>query len=132
MANPENVLQETLVTLFYLLVNVDGEVNYQELAIGKKMAKAERIAPQLFERWLSQLYEKKESSILDECLHKLKTLKRQEQQYCMAWVTTIAKSDGYIAKKEGKLIQNTFIEQLNLTYQDTVALQQIIIKKIRD
>ncbi len=113
-----------LIKLFYLLVHADGTVNEREMAIGKQMTKAEGIGAAEFTTLLDSLKKRKRDVVYADCLEELKKLDHEKQVRCLAWLSVIANSDGFMDKAEWQFIYTLYHSELSLQLDEIMKKQK--------
>lgn len=116
-----------LIKLFYLLVHADGKVNEREMASGKQMIKAEGIHEMEFNNLLESLKKRKKDVVYAECLDELKKLDHKTQVRCLAWLSVIANSDGFMDKAEWQFIYNLYHSELRLQLEEIMKKQKELV-----
>ncbi|HEV8513343.1 MAG TPA: TerB family tellurite resistance protein [Cyclobacteriaceae bacterium] len=114
----------SLIKLYHLLVSADGTVNEKELSAGKQMIKAEGINEFEFDRIIDNLKKRKASVIYSECVEELKKLDHDLQIRCIAWLSLIANSDGFMDKTEWQFIYKLYHVELGLQLDEVMKKQK--------
>jgi len=113
-----------LVSLYHLLINADGHVDDKELKMGQLMKKHENMDDWEFNYHLRKVAEKKKEELISECVLSLKKCDYELKIRCIAWMSLIANSDGFMAPEEWKLIYKIYNTELNLNLADILAMQK--------
>ncbi|MDZ7605792.1 MAG: TerB family tellurite resistance protein [Cyclobacteriaceae bacterium] len=113
-----------LVSLYHLLINADGHVDDKELKMGQLMKKHENMDDWEFNYRLRKVAEKKKEDLITECVESLKKCDNELKIRCIAWMSLIANSDGFMAPEEWKLIYKIYNTELNLNLADILAMQK--------
>jgi len=116
-----------LVKLYHLLVNADGNVNEKEITAGKQMMKAEGINDFEFDRLIDSLKKRNPQVVLSECIDELKRLDHEKQVRCIAWLSAIANSDGFMDKTEWHFIYQLYHKELGLQLTEVMNKQKELI-----
>ena len=116
--------KSTLTGLYHLLISADNNVNEKELAFGKEMLKIEGIPETTFNKQMEVLKSKDSVAVYSECIEGLKKLDTQKQIRCMAWLSVIANSDGFMDKDEWVLIYKIYHTELGLPLDEIMKLQK--------
>lgn len=117
----------TLIKLYHLLVSADGSINEKELSAGKQMIKAESINEFEFDRIIDNLKKRNASVVYSECVEELKRLDHEKQVRCVAWLSVIANSDGFMDKLEWHFIYKLYHVELGLQLDDVLKKQKDLI-----
>jgi len=113
-----------LVTLYHLLITADGHVDEKELRMGELMKKHENIDDWEFNYYLEKVQEMEEKEIIAQCVENLKKCDDDWKIKCIAWMSLIANSDGFMAPEEWKLIYYIYNTELKLNLSDILAMQK--------
>ncbi|MEO7988437.1 MAG: TerB family tellurite resistance protein [Chryseolinea sp.] len=114
----------TLTGLYHLLVLADDNVNEKELSFGKEMLKVEGIDEASFKTQMEELKTKDGATTLAECIAGLKKLDKKKQIRCLAWLSVIANSDGFMDKEEWELIYKIYHTELGLPLDEIMKTQK--------
>ncbi|MCK5278311.1 MAG: hypothetical protein KAQ62_18485 [Cyclobacteriaceae bacterium] len=115
---------EGLVSLYHLLINADGYVDEKELIMGKLMKKNESIDDLEFSNHLNKISELDQSQVVEKCIVSLNKCEYGSKVKCIAWMTLIANSDGFMAPEEWKLIYKIYNNELKLNLTDILEMQK--------
>ena len=113
-----------LVSLYHLLINADGHVDEKELKMGQLMKKHENMDDWEFNYHLRKIASKEKKEIIEDCIQSLKKCEYELKIKCIAWMSLIANSDGFMAPEEWKLIYRIYNTELNLNLADILAMQK--------
>jgi uncharacterized tellurite resistance protein B-like protein len=113
-----------LVTLYHLLINADGHIDDKELRMGKLMKKHENIDDWEFNYFLNKVAEMEKEEVIKECVQNLKKCDDEWKIRCIAWMSLIANSDGFMAPEEWKLIYHIYNNELKLNLTEILAAQK--------
>lgn len=113
-----------LVSLYHLLINADGHVDDKELKMGEMMKKHENIDDWEFNYHMKKVADKKKEDLILECVHSLRKCDYELKVKCIAWMSLIANSDGFMAPEEWRLIYRIYNSELNLNLADILATQK--------
>ncbi len=116
--------KSTLTSLYHLLVLADDNVNEKELAFGKEMLKIEGIDESTFNAQMESLKTKDSTLLLTDCIAGLKKLDKKKQIRCLAWLSAIANSDGFMDKDEWELIYKIYHTELGLPLDEIMKMQK--------
>lgn len=114
----------TLSKLYFLLASVDGTVKPKEEAIGDAMCSVEGIEARTFAETLLVLKAENRAVILNEAIKALRTMSREEQIRCIAWMCVIANADGFMEKVEWQLIYKIYHKELSLPLEEVLSEQK--------
>jgi uncharacterized tellurite resistance protein B-like protein len=112
------------VTLYHLLINADGHIDDKELRMGKLMKKHENIDDWEFNYFLNKVAEMEKEEVIKECVQNLKKCDDEWKIRCIAWMSLIANSDGFMAPEEWKLIYHIYNNELKLNLTEILAAQK--------
>lgn len=118
--------KELLTKLYFILVCADGNVNEKEVSYGRKMVEAEGIDENYFLSQIKLLEVNSQQAKLPEAIASLKTLKREEQIRCIAWLCIIANSDGFMDKTEWQMIYKIYHKELQLPLDEIMKVQKTL------
>jgi uncharacterized tellurite resistance protein B-like protein len=118
-----------LINLYYLLINVDGKVEEQEIAMGKNIVKAEGILPTDFDSQMETLVMMDPDELYKECVVKLKALTQAQQIRSIAWLCITANSDGFMDKLEWQLIYKLYNIELKLDLREILKMQKTLLSE---
>jgi len=115
---------EGLVSLYHLLINADGYIDKKEIKMGELMKKYENIDDSLFNHLLDKISSQKKNEIINDCVDSLNKCEYEWKVKCIAWMSLIANSDGFMAAEEWKLIYFIYNKELNLNLNDILEMQK--------
>jgi uncharacterized tellurite resistance protein B-like protein len=113
-----------LVALYHLLINADGHVDDKELKMGELMKKHEGIDDWEFNYHLNRVAELDKDTIISDCVNSLNKCDYEWKVKCIAWMSLIANSDGFMAPEEWKLIYHIYNTELKLNLSDILEMQK--------
>ncbi len=116
-----------LINLYYLLINVDGKVEDQEITMGKNIVRTEGINPTDFDNQMEKLVTKDSDELYKECVTKLKGLTQAQQIRSIAWLCITANSDGFMDKLEWQLIYRLYSVELKLDLNEILKMQKTLL-----
>ncbi len=119
-----------LVALYHLLITADGQVDDREIRMGEMMRKHEKIEDWEFNYFLKKFAEQEKEQIVEECIISLKKCDYEWRVRCIAWMSLIANSDGFMAPEEWKLIYYIYNTKLKLNLADILDIQRDLPKLI--
>jgi uncharacterized tellurite resistance protein B-like protein len=120
--------QSTIIGLYYLVIGADEAITDKEIALGKKMAKAEGIDENKFEARFNECKATDRTKLYNECVTALKKLLPKKQIRCISWMSVIANSDGFMDKREWELIYKIYHIELALKLDDIMSTQRELNK----
>ena len=115
-----------LVMLYHLLINADGTIDEKELTMGRLMKKHENIDDWEFNYFLKKISAQDKNQIIKDCISSLKKCDYQLKVKCIAWMSMIANSDGFMAPEEWKLIYHIYNTELKLNLKDILEMQKLL------
>ncbi len=113
-----------LIGLYHLLISADNTVNEKELTFGRAMMKTEGIDENSFKAQMDVLKTKDSVLLLKECIGGLKKIDKTKQIRCLAWLSAIANSDGFMDKDEWELIYKIYHNELGLPLDEIMKMQK--------
>jgi len=113
-----------LVSLYHLLINADGHIDDKELIMGELMKKHENIDDWEFNYHLNRISDQDKDIIISDCVCALKKCDYEWKIKCIAWMSLIANSDGFMAPEEWKLIYHIYNTELKLNLSDILEMQK--------
>ena len=115
---------EGLVSLYHLLINADGHVDDKELKMGELMKTHEKIDDYMFDFYLNKISTQENEVVFDACVNSLNKCEHDWKVKCIAWMSLIANSDGFMDPEEWKLIYSIYNKELNLNLNDILEMQK--------
>ena len=115
---------ESLVLLYHLLIHADGRIDEKELKMGELMKKHEKIGDWEFNHLLDKVSKMDNDETLRDCIASLKKCDYNLQVKCIAWMSLIANSDGFMDPEEWKLIYLLYHKELKLKLSDILEMQK--------
>lgn len=115
---------EGLVSLYHLLINADGHVDEKEVKMGELMKKHEGIDDQDFKAHLERIAAMEKDDIIEDCISSLTKCDYDLKVKCIAWMSMIANSDGFMAPEEWQLIYHIYNTKLNLDLSDILEMHK--------
>ena len=119
-----------LVALYHLLINADGHVDEKEIRMGDLMKKHENIDDWEFNYHLNRIAGQDKDKIISDCVSSLNKCEYDLQIKCIAWMSLIANSDGFMAPEEWKLIYHIYNTELKLNLTDILEMQKQLPRPI--
>ncbi|NMM49647.1 TerB family tellurite resistance protein [Marinigracilibium pacificum] len=113
-----------LIKLYYLTASADGRISENEKVFFKAMCEYQEITDEEVESILPFLMARNETEVLDECIKNLKTKSKDFQIQAVAWMATIANSDGFMAQEEWQLIYRLYNKEFSLDLSELLLIQK--------
>lgn len=113
-----------LLALYYLMVHADGNMSEQELKMGEVMCEHEMIDISEFKKTLEENKKETKENIYKRCMEELKSCDHQFNVKCVAWMSIIANSDGFMSSEEWKLLYRVYANELFLDLKDILEFQK--------
>ena len=113
-----------LVTLYHLLINADGHIDNKEIVMGELMKKHENIDDWEFDNHLNLISDLDQKQNTKNCISALHKCDYDSKVKCVAWMSLIANSDGFMAPEEWKLIYLIYNTELKLNLKDILEVQK--------
>lgn len=115
---------EGLISLYFLLINADGPANENEIKMGKLLKEHEGIGDLEFDTFLNKISKLEKSQILKDSIASLNNCEYEWKVKCIAWMSLIANSNGFMAPEEWQLIQHIYNEELKLELSDILEMHK--------
>ena len=110
--------QKAFAHLYYLMLSADRIADLNELALGNKIIEFEGFDKSGVMQQIDQLSAVSRSQVIDESVVLLKSIPRDDQLKCLAYVKMIAMSDGIFDESESDLLHNIGSNELNILPQE--------------
>ena len=111
--------------LSYLLITADDVVCEKEAELWKKISITEGFDDD-FQKYLDQFESKEKTKLLVESVESLKQIRKNEQIDLIAYLCIVANADGFMDRREWKLIYTLYHRELKLTQKDILDKQHAI------
>ena len=111
--------------LSYLLITADGVICEKETELWKKISITEGFDDD-FQKYLDQFESKEKTKLLVESVESLKQIPKNEQIDLIAYLCVVANADGFMDRREWKLIYTLYHRELKLTQKDILDKQRAI------
>ena len=121
---------EGLVSLYHLLITADGHIDDKEVKMGEVMKKSENIDDWEFKFYLSKIKEERKEIVINNCIESLSKCDQDLRVRCIAWLSLIANSDGFMDPEEWKLIYYIYNTALKLNLTDILEMQKSLPRPI--
>ncbi len=118
----------SITNLYYLLIQADGRVDDKEIKMGEFMIEQEKFDVSEFYRNLELLKDQDKEELTKGCIITLNKCDYNHQVRCIAWMSMIANSDGFMAPEEWKLIYRIYYKELALKLSDILDVQRQLPK----
>lgn len=115
---------EGLLSLYFLLINADGPVNKNEIEIGELIKEHEGIGDLEFDIFLNKISKLEKIEIMKDSISSLKNCEHEWKVKCIAWMSLVANSNGFMAPEEWQLIHHMYSEELKLELSDILAMHK--------
>ncbi|MGK7397617.1 MAG: TerB family tellurite resistance protein [Candidatus Cyclobacteriaceae bacterium M3_2C_046] len=125
----ENYVRDGFISLYYLMIHADGIISQKEIEMGELMRKTEMIESKDFDFHLKRYENMAQEEVLNLCIRSLKQCDYQTQIKCVAWMSHLANSDGFMDPEEWKLIYRVYHKELKLSLDDILEVQKHLPKK---
>lgn len=117
---------EVLISLYHLLVNADGHVDDTEIEFGELMKKHEGINDSEFNDHLNRISATSMAILTDDCISILNQCDHTWKIKCIAWMSLIANSSGFMAPEEWKLIYYIYKTKLKLKMPEILEMRKVL------
>ena len=111
--------------LSYLLITADGVICEKETELWKKISTTQGFDDD-FQKYLDQFESKEKTKLLVESVKSLKQIPKNEQINLIAYLCIVANADGFMDRREWKLIYTLYHRELKLTQKDILDKQRAI------
>ena len=128
MANELTQLEKAFAHIFYLVLAADKVVDLNELSLGSKIMKLEKLDKQAIMREVDMLGSMSKREVFTEAVALLKSISKPEATRYIAYLNMIAESDGSLDKSELTLINEFPVSDFGITEQEVFTTQ----RKLRD
>ncbi|GEM_PF-859192 len=119
---------EGLINLYHLMIHADGKISDREIHMGEIMCKYENIDKELFERELELANQMSFDDVYKKCLNALKACDHEFNVKCIAWMSLIANSDGFMSTEEWGIIYKLYAYELHLDLKEILDYQKSLPK----
>ncbi|MCX2744444.1 TerB family tellurite resistance protein [Mangrovivirga sp. M17] len=113
-----------LIKLYYLTASADGRISENEKIFFKAMCEQEEISDEEVDSTLPMLMSRKDEEVMNECIKELKSKSKKFQIEAVAWMATIANSDGFMAQEEWQLIYRLYNKEFSLDLSELLLIQK--------
>lgn len=113
-----------LLALYYLMIHADGNVSEKELKMGEVMCRHEMIDIEEFNRVLDDNRKENKDNLYKKCITELKNCDHSFNVKCVAWMSIIANSDGFMSAEEWSLLYKVYANELYLDLKDILEFQK--------
>ena len=127
IANKAN-FSNGITNLYFLMVQADGRVDDKEIKMGEFMIAQEKLDVTEFYANLEKLKGLEKEQIIKLCVQSLNRCNYADQVRCIAWMSVIANSDGFMAPEEWKLIYRIYYLELKIKLADILQAQRQLPK----
>lgn len=115
---------EVLISLYHLLVNADGQIDDTEIKMGEFLKQHEKIDELEFNEHLKTVSELDEKELTEDCIEILSKCDHNWKIKCIAWMSLIANSSGFMAPEEWKLIYYIYKTKLKLKMPEILEMRK--------
>lgn len=115
---------EVLISLYHLLVNADGIIDDTEIMMGELMKRHEDIDDLDFDYHLNKVSKLDATELTKDCISTLNDCDHAWKIYCVAWMSLIANSSGFMAPEEWSLIYYIYKTKLKLKMPEILELRK--------
>jgi len=127
MEQNKSTFQRAFAHLYYLMLSADRVANINELEVGSKIIEFEGFEKDSVMQQIDLLSAVSRDQAMDDSLALLRSISREDQIKCLAYVKMIAMSDGSFDQTESDLLHNIGSNELNILPQEIDATE----KKLR-
>ena len=119
---------EGLVNLYYLLIAADGKISDKEIKMGDVMCEYEKIDKDLFQEMIHDANHQSKDDLYNKCVTALRQCEYEYNIKCVAWMSLIANSDGFMSSEEWSLIFKLYSQELHLDLKEIMTFQKTLPK----
>jgi len=119
---------EGLINLYYLLIHADGKVSEKEIRMGEIMCSYEKIDKEIFKHKIETAHQLKKGDVYKMCVKALKNCEHEFNVKCIAWMSLIANSDGFMSSEEWGLIYKLYAYELQIDLKEILIYQKSLPK----
>ena len=120
MVTQSEKFTEAIVSLYHLVSSADGKISDFEKKICELMMKSEEIEASDFDHITNSIKHLSQDELYVTCIRLLKSCSEKERVKALAWMRSIANSDGFMAKEEWSLIFKIYKKELQLNLKDII------------
>ena len=120
MVTQKEKFTEAIVSLYFLISSADGKISDFEKKICEMMMKSEGIKGPEFDHIIESINQLPQDEIYKMSIKILKSCAKEEQIKALAWMRSIANSDGFMDKQEWSLIFKIYKKELQLNLKDII------------
>ena len=118
MEEVRSTFEQVFIYLYYLMLSADRIADLNELKLGSKIIKLEKLDKTAIMNKIDVLTSISREKIFDDGQAFLKTLDKEEQLKCLAYIKLISKTDGSVHTKEIDLINSLSSNELKISLAD--------------
>ena len=122
--------QEAFAHLYYLMLSADRFATLSELEVGSKVIEFEGFDKGSVMKQIDDLSANPRNQIIGESIDLLKSISKEDQLKCLAYVKMIAMSDGSFDESESDLLHNIGSNELNILPQEIDAVEKKLKQQV--
>jgi uncharacterized tellurite resistance protein B-like protein len=130
MEQQKSTFQKAFAHMYYLMLSADRIADPSELALGNKIIKYEGFAKTEVMEQIDQLSSVSRNQAIEDSISLLRSISKDDQLKCLAYVKLIAMSDGSFDESESNLLHNIGTNELNVLPQEIDELEKQLKQKI--
>lgn len=130
MEQQKPTFQKAFAHLYYLMLSADRIADPSELALGNKIIKYEGFEKTEVMEQIDRLSSVSRNQVIEDCISLLRSISRDDQLKCLAYVKMIAMSDGSFDESESNLLHNIGTNELNVMPPEINKLEKQLQQKI--
>jgi len=115
--------QEAFANLFFLMLSADNVADIKELKLGKKIIIFEKLDYTAVMNRVDDLSRMPKDEIFVQAIDLLKSLSKEAQLKCLAYMRLIAVSDGSYDERERQLLETISKSEISISIQDIVEVE---------
>jgi len=132
MEQPKSTFQKAFAHLYYLMLSADRIADLNELALGNKIIEFEGFDKSDVMKQIDQLSAVSRGEAIEESVVLLKSISRDDQLKCLAYIKMIAMSDGSFDESESNLLHDIGSNELNILPKEINELEKQLRKKVKE
>lgn len=130
MEQHKSTFQKAFANLYYLMLSADRVANLSELVVGNKIIEFEDFDKSSVMKQIDLISAIPRNQAINESIDLLKSISKEDQLKCLAYVKMIAMSDGSFDESESDLLHNIGSNELNILPQEIDAIEKKLKQQV--
>jgi uncharacterized tellurite resistance protein B-like protein len=130
MEQDKSTFQKAFAHLYYLMLSADRVANLSELVVGNKIIEFEDFDKSSVMKQIDHISAIPRNQAINESIDLLKSISKEDQLKCLAYVKMIAMSDGSFDESESDLLHNIGSNELNILPQEIDAIEKKLKEQV--